>query len=76
MGFVICGTQKGGMTALNAYLRDHPDICMSDKNEFHYFDNEKHFTNDNSDYSKYHAYFSPKKKHKILGETTPIYMYK
>jgi hypothetical protein len=75
VGFVICGTQKGGTTALDAYLRSHPEICMADIKEVHYFDNDKYFTNDNPDYSKYHAYFSPKKKHKILGEATPIYMY-
>jgi len=31
--FVIGGTQKGGTTALDAYLREHPEICMADKSE-------------------------------------------
>ena len=31
--FVIGGTQKGGTTALDAYLREHPEICMAEKNE-------------------------------------------
>jgi hypothetical protein len=73
--FVICGTQKGGTTALDAYLSEHPDICMADKKGVHYFDNEEHFSTGKPDYSKYHAAFSPKKKHKLLGEATPIYMY-
>ena len=30
--FVIGGTQKGGTTALDAYLREHPEICMAEKN--------------------------------------------
>lgn len=73
--FLICGTQKGGTTALDAYLREHPEICMANQKEVHYFDNEKHFANGIPDYSKYHAFFSPKKTHKVLGESTPIYMY-
>lgn len=73
--FIICGTQKGGTTALDAYLREHPEVCMAKKKEVHYFDNEKHFANGTPDYSKYHAFFSPQKSHKVLGEATPIYMY-
>lgn len=73
--FVLCGTQKGGTTALDAYLREHPELCMANRKEVHFFDNEEHFANRNPDYSKYHAYFSPKKTHKVLGEATPIYMY-
>lgn len=73
--FIICGTQKGGTTALDAYLREHPQICMADKKETHFFDNESHFLNGEPDYSKYHSYFNPKKPHKLIGEATPIYMY-
>lgn len=73
--FVICGTQKGGTTALDVYLREHPEICMANQKEVHYFDNEEHFANGNPDYSKYHAFFIPKKTEKLLGEATPIYMY-
>lgn len=75
VGFVICGTQKGGTTALDAYLREHPEVCMAVRKEVHYFDNEEYFSNGKPDYSKYHAFFSPKKTHKVLGEATPIYMY-
>lgn len=73
--FVICGTQKGGTTALDAYLREHSEICMADKKEVHFFDDEKQFSNGKPNYSKYHAFFSSKKSHKLLGEATPIYMY-
>lgn len=73
--FVICGTQKGGTSALDAYLREHPEICMADRKEVHFFDNEAHFSINKTDYSKYHAWFSPKKSHKLLGEASPIYMY-
>ena len=38
INFIICGTQRGGTTALDSYLRTHSDICMADKKEVHYFD--------------------------------------
>jgi hypothetical protein len=90
--FVIGGTQKGGTTALDAYLREHPEICMAEKNEaffssahpefsaagkkeVHFFDNEDYFCNGKPDYSRYHRRFHPEEAQKVLGETTPIYMY-
>lgn len=73
--FVICGTQKGGTTALNTYLEEHSEICMADRKEVHFFDNEANFSDNKVDYSKYHNTFSPKKSHILLGEATPIYMY-
>jgi hypothetical protein len=73
--FLICGTQKGGTSALHAYLREHPGICMANQKEVHFFDNESYFTSQNVDYSTYHAQFSPNSSHQVLGESTPIYMY-
>ncbi|TVM04152.1 MAG: sulfotransferase [Candidatus Brocadia sp. WS118] len=75
VGFLIAGTQKGGTSALDAYLREHPEICMADKKEVHFFDTERYFQKVKVDYSVYHSFFSPKSSHKLLGETTPIYMY-
>lgn len=73
--FVIAGTQKGGTSALDAYLREHPQICMADKKEVHFFDNERFFPGNKSNYSHYHSFFTPKKSTHIIGESTPIYMY-
>jgi hypothetical protein len=75
VNFVVCGTQKGGTSALDAYLRDHLEICMSDTKEVHFFDNEANFLDKEPIYSKYHSSFSPRKSHKLIGEATPIYMY-
>jgi len=75
VNFVICGTQKGGTTALDAYLREHPEICMADKKEVHFFDDESLFDKAKPDYAEYHSLFSPKSSHKLVGEATPIYMY-
>ncbi|MGB8356214.1 MAG: sulfotransferase domain-containing protein, partial [Chthoniobacteraceae bacterium] len=73
--FVICGAQKGGTSALDAYLRDHPQICMAAEKELHFFDNEDHFRENTPDYAVYHSSFSPAPHHELLGEATPSYIY-
>lgn len=75
VGFIICGTQKGGTTALDHYMRSHSEICMAIKKEVHFFDNDKYFLNGSKPYKKYHKFFNPKKNHRVIGESTPIYMY-
>ena len=74
VNFLVCGTQKGGTTALDAYLRSHPQLCMAKKKEVHFFDNEEIFKGSKPNYSDYHAQFSPNGE-QLLGESTPIYMY-
>jgi hypothetical protein len=70
--FVIGGTQKGGTSALDSFLRQHPQICMPEtKKELHFFDREE----EDRDYKKYHANFQPKPNHRVIGEASPIYMY-
>ncbi|MEZ4606416.1 MAG: sulfotransferase domain-containing protein [Deinococcales bacterium] len=73
--FIICGTQKGGTTALDSYLRQHPHICMGKRKELHFFDQEKNFQSDICDYTSYHKLFQVTSQRQILGEATPIYMY-
>jgi len=75
VSFVIAGTQKGGTSALGAYLRSHQEICMANLAEVHFFDKDDYFQQDEADYSIYHSCFSPKSSNHLLGETTPIYMY-
>ncbi|HLW35760.1 MAG TPA: sulfotransferase domain-containing protein [Chthoniobacterales bacterium] len=70
--FVIGGTQKGGTSALDSFLRQHPEICMpATRKELHFFDREE----ENRDYKEYHAAFKPKGQHRVIGEASPIYMY-
>ncbi|HEV3244696.1 MAG TPA: sulfotransferase [Chthoniobacterales bacterium] len=70
--FVIGGTQKGGTSALDSFLRQHPEICMpTTRKELHFFDRE----GDDTDYKKYYANFKPKPEHRVIGEASPIYMY-
>lgn len=73
--FLICGTQRGGTTALFHSLRDHREICWARRKEVHFFDSEKTFHNKEPQYSRYHSFFNPQPSHKRLGEATPIYMY-
>ena len=73
--FLIAGTQKGGTSALKAYLQDHPEICIARREEVHFFDREEHFKDDPVDYSVYHQWFRPHGRHRVFGEKTPIYMY-
>jgi hypothetical protein len=75
VGFIIAGTQKGGTTTLDQYLREHQAIQMATKKEVHYFDNESIFDKA-VDYSEYHSNFIKALPEKIIyGEATPIYMY-
>lgn len=76
--FIISGTQKGGTTALDTYLREHSDICMASKKEVHFFDKDVYFTNNlmrKVSHIKYHSYFKPLSNVQLVGEATPIYMY-
>jgi hypothetical protein len=72
VNFVIGGTQKGGTSALDSFLRQHPQICMpTTRKELHFFDREE----ENIDYKTYHANFQPNSQHRVIGEASPIYMY-
>lgn len=75
LDFLVIGTQKGGTSALDAYLREHPEIGMGNIKEVHYFDNDDYFLEPKADYWDYHNYFNFLSGKKIYGETTPIYIY-
>ena len=73
--FLICGTQKGGTTALHGYLQRHPHLYLPNQKELHYFDNESHNWI-SPDYEIYHKQFKEAQNDKQLwGEVTPIYIY-
>jgi hypothetical protein len=75
VGFVIGGVQKGGTTSLDAYLRQHPEVCMGQDKELHFFDEEENFRSTEVDYQKYHCRFAPGPNQHFLGDATPIYSY-
>jgi hypothetical protein len=74
--FIVAGTQRGGTTALDHYLRQHPAIGMPvTRKELHFFDHEEHFRGEPVDFVAYHANFNPRRPGQLRGEVTPIYMY-
>lgn len=73
--FMVCGTQKGGTTALYSYLGRHPGICMAARKELHFFDTDCFFPCSPDGYREYHSWFQPETSHSLLGEATPSYMY-
>src|SRR5207244_1855117 len=43
LDFLVAGAQKSGTTALNYYLKRHPQIALPVKKELHFFDNDELF---------------------------------
>jgi hypothetical protein len=76
VGFIVAGAQKGGTTALDLYLREHPELCLPrEEKELHFFDSDRFFATEPVDYSRYHRAFDPRPPQRLLGEVTPAYMY-
>jgi hypothetical protein len=83
VSFIVAGAQKGGTTALDHYLREHPDLCLPRQvsvgtrltGEVHFFDSDANFAVEPVDYKAYHARFDPRPPQRLLGEVTPSYMY-
>jgi hypothetical protein len=73
--FVVAGAQKSGTTALDSYLRQHPNLQMALVKEAHFFDDERVFRSRDPAWWTYHSLFPPYEPQKLFGETTPIYMY-
>jgi hypothetical protein len=70
--FLIIGAQRSGTTTLHAYLRNHPDVCMGERKELHFFDDRD--GSFSTDYRGYHARFHARPG-QLRGESTPIYLY-
>ena len=75
LDFIVAGAQKSGTTALNYYLRRHPQIALPIKKEVHFFDNDEFFAGGNVSYQPLHDLFRPVRLASIAGENTPIYLY-
>lgn len=75
VSFLICGTQKGGTTALDTYLRRHHQLQLASTKEVHFFDTDDFFSDPQPDYAWYHSHFNNTSSTTLSGESTPIYMY-
>lgn len=71
--FLVAGVQKGGTTALHAFLAEVAGIGMATPKEPHFFDNEATVDWAVPDHAPYHAMFPADAG--LWGEATPIYLY-
>lgn len=74
VNFFIVGTQKGGTTALDQYLRQHPQLQMGRVKEVHHFDNEL-ISWSHPDHEQLHQHYDWSVPNVLRGEATPIYLY-
>ena len=75
--FMIVGAQRCGTTALSQFLRNHPEIGMSQPKEIHLFDRKEYddaWTVREID-AKYAEAFAHCPSVSIRGEATPNYLY-
>ena len=69
--FLIIGVQKGGTTALNEYLGQHPNLIAPEEKELHFFDTQNQISF--KDYrKKFPVHFF---SNKMSFESTPRYIY-
>jgi len=74
LDFILAGAQKSGTTALHYFLSKHPDICMGDQQEIHFFDNDAMFVVE-PNYEELHKHYPPIASSTIAGDCTPSYLY-
>src|SRR5215475_10623199 len=74
--FFIFGAPKCGTTAMNDYLKDHPEIFIPAKKEIHFFGADLPFLKGKRvTEQEYMTYFAPAGNEKRLGESSVWYLY-
>lgn len=73
--FFIVGAPKCGTTAWVEYLKDHPDIFLSNPKEPHYFNVDFPEFRWYRDEKSYLSLFAEADKEKIVGEASVMYLY-
>src|SRR4029453_6982092 len=74
LDFILAGAQKSGTTALHYFLSRHPDICMGDQQEIHFFDNDAMFLTE-PNYEELHKHYPSIAPSTMAGDCTPSYLY-
>jgi hypothetical protein len=69
--FIIAGAMRCGTTALNSYLREHPQVAVSSSKEVHFFD-----SNWERGIDWYRDQFPGSDGAVAVGEATPNYMFR
>jgi hypothetical protein len=68
---IVPGAAKSGTSSLHEALHMHPEICMSEKKEPHYFCRSDQYTRGH----KYHnSLFTPSSEERFFGESSTGYM--
>ncbi len=70
--FLCVGVQKAGTTTLHNVLGQHPQLCLPQKKETHFFSDEDIYNKGTSHYLKY---FNDSKPYRFYGEVDPEYSY-
>ncbi|MBS1746342.1 MAG: sulfotransferase domain-containing protein [Bacteroidetes bacterium] len=70
--FLCVGTSKSGTTSLHSILAQHPEICLPEQKEIHFFDNDENFK---KGVSWYEEQFKQAGPGQLVGEITPDYMF-
>jgi len=73
VSFLVAGVQKGGTTALDSHLAEHPQIGMAATKEPGFFDHPRYFRGRRPRYGHYHGYFFPRPGQRAFGEATPYF---
>jgi hypothetical protein len=71
--FFIIGAAKAGTTSLYEYIKNHPEIYLSNVKEPHYFCNDALYEKGLDYYVD--TYFSGAERYPARGEATPHYLY-
>lgn len=72
--FLIIGASKCGTSSLYSYLRQHPEIYLSNIKESHYFTLDEIYNLGVDNYLK--IYFPGSDGYKAIGDITPTYLIK
>jgi hypothetical protein len=75
LNYTIVGAVKGGTTALDHFLSQHPDVCTAVQKETHFFVRDIFFQSPAPRYEWLHFSFCHYRGEKAVGEATPEYMY-
>jgi len=81
--FIVIGAAKAGTTSIYAYMKQHPEICVSDVKETNFFaygdpyieGNWPHLEWPVTTLEDYELQFSDCRGRTIIGESSPIYLH-
>lgn len=73
--FFIVGAPKCGTTAMDEYLKKHPEIFVAERKEMHFFGSDLNLNINRMTREEYLPHFSKAKNEKRVGEASVWYLY-